>query len=123
MNDAFFVRRFERRCNLDGHRQRLRLWQRPMRQSFVQRLPVDVLQHEVVGSDVVKRADVGMIQRCDGPRFSLEPVIEKLIRGFDGNVAREPGVTGFEHFTHAARANASDRHIRAEGCPRSESHR
>ena len=39
---------------------------------------LDELHHQVVGADVVQRADVGMIQRGDGAGFALKALIELL---------------------------------------------
>ena len=59
--------------------------QRPLGQAVGQRLAFQILHDQVVGavlvSDVVERADVGMIQRRDGPRFAVEALLG--LRVFD----------------------------------------
>src|ERR1700752_4874043 len=69
------------------------------------RLAVDVLHHDVVFAYVVKRRDVGVIQRGNGPRFALEAITECGLRELDGDHAVESCVTGFPDLSHAARAN------------------
>ena len=50
-----------------------------------QRLAFEMLHHQevdaLVAADVVQRADVGMIQRRDGPRLALEPIAGSPVVG------------------------------------------
>ncbi len=80
-------------------------------QSVGEGVPFDVLHdHEVdavLAADVVKSADVGVIQAGDGTGFSLESLPDFGMAGyvrrkdFDGDGAIEPGVFGLVDFTHA----------------------
>jgi hypothetical protein len=64
--------------------------------------------------DVVKHADMGMIQRRDGPRLPLEPRPQILARGdvrrehLDRDRSVEPRVASFVDFAHAARAERGE---------------
>ena len=46
---------------------------------------LDQLHHQVVRANVVKRADVGEIERGNGARLALETGRKLLVHGFDGN--------------------------------------
>ena len=70
----------------------------------MQRLAVDILHDEVIGSDVVEGADVRMIQPGDGARLELEAVAEALTANFDGDGSGQARVARAIHLTHAARA-------------------
>jgi hypothetical protein len=83
MDDALFVRSLERRRDLTGQAHRVlegqprrRAW--TLREQVGQRLAFDELHDEIVGTDVVQRADVGMIERRDRARFALEALGEPL---------------------------------------------
>ena len=39
-----------------------------------ERLALDVLEDQIIGSDVVDLADMRMVERGDGARFLLEPI-------------------------------------------------
>ncbi len=75
MRDAFFVRGVEGIADLRGVFQRL-----VERQRAFERRPVDKLHHQIVGSDVVQVADVGMIERGDGAGLALETLVEFVLR-------------------------------------------
>jgi hypothetical protein len=67
VNDAPGVRRIERFGNLDGQRQQGRKLHRTAGDSIPQRRSLEELHHDeiriLVASNLVDRADVGMIQR------------------------------------------------------------
>ena len=95
MDDALLVRGFERRRDLARDAQRLVERKsgrraRTLREQLGQRLAFDQLHHQVVGPDVVQRADVGMIQRRHRACFPLEALGEALGGDLDGHVAAEP---------------------------------
>ena len=69
MQDAARVRFFERRGDLNRQTDRVVRGQRAL-----ERLALDVLEHQVVRPDVVDLADVRMIERGDRARFLLEPL-------------------------------------------------
>ena len=58
-------------------------WQRPFRQARRERFPFQVFHHQVIGSilvtDVEQGADVGMLQRGNGPRFPLEALFARRV--------------------------------------------
>ena len=77
-DDPRVVRGIERRRDLPRDAQRLvegqaRRQPRTLRKHVRERLALDQLHDEVVGTDVVQRADVGMIQRRNGACLALEP--------------------------------------------------
>jgi hypothetical protein len=67
----------------------------------------------LVAADVVEGADVGMIQRRDGPRLALEPITRSPVVGhtcrqhFDRDGTIEPRVAREIHLAHATGSNAS----------------
>ena len=87
MDDAFLVRRVECVGNLPRVVQRRR-----ERHRASGRVAVDQLHHEIVGTDVVQRADVGMVQRRHRTRFALRALGELLGRHLDGNFSSDATV-------------------------------
>src|SRR5580693_1533252 len=87
------------------------------------RTPFDKLHHKVVWPDIVKLADIVMVERRDGPRLSFKAFREGLFGKLNRNDTIEPVVARFIHFPHAARANRIQNFIRAETRPRREGHR
>ncbi len=87
---------------------------------------IDVLHHQEVdvvrAADVVDRADVGMIQRCDGSRFALEPLAGPRVAGvqrgknLDGDRAVEPRVAGLVDVAHPAGAEAGYQLVGPQAC-------
>ena len=78
------------------HRQRSAF--QPGRQRFALRQ----LHDQVVGPDVVERADVRVGQRGNRARFALEPRAELLLRDLDRNGAAQPRVDGARDVAHTA---------------------
>ena len=70
-----------------------------------ERRPLHQFHHQVVGTDVVERADIGMIQRRDGARLALEPLGELLARNLDRDRPAQPRVVRLVDLAHAAGAN------------------
>jgi hypothetical protein len=62
----------------------------------------DQFHDKVVRSDIVKLADVWMIQGCDGSGLTLEPFRELLLRNFDCDFTAQTSIGGSIHFAHAA---------------------
>src|SRR5215467_15934375 len=108
MNDAFPVCGVERITNLRAIFQGLIQWQRSTK-----RLAVDVLHNEIVRTDIVKLADMRMVQRSDCPGFALESFAEVLTRSLDGDDAIETCVACLPHFTHSARSDLREDLIRS----------
>ena len=76
MDDPFAVGRLERRRDARGAAQRLAQRHRPSEEALLQRLPFDQLENQEWSAlfldDVEERADVGMVDLRDEPRFPLE---------------------------------------------------
>ena len=109
MDDAFLVRGVEGIGDLPRIAERRLKRQRPFR-----RLPLDELHHEVVGSDVVQRADIGMVQGRDGPHLALGSLAELLGGHLDGHVPTDAGITCAIHLAHAAGADSGGDFVGAE---------
>ena len=94
------------------------------RNELLQRLAVHQLHREKVHAaalfDRVERDDVGMIEGCGRPRFTVEPRQPVLVRGhirrqhLECNLSAEPSVEGSIHLAHAALAEVADDFIDAE---------
>ena len=66
----------------------------------------DELHHQVVGPDVVERADVRMVERGKRPRLALEARAEyRPLEDLDRDVATEPSVARAVDLAHPARAD------------------
>ena len=109
MNDVPVVGRLDAVDQLpdDGHR--LVELERPL-----QRLALDVLHDQVVRADIVKLADVGVIQRRDGSGLAFKALAELFFAELDGDDAAQARVASLVHLTHAARADGRDGLVRAE---------
>ena len=116
MDDAGFVRGFERVGDLDGVLDGARRRQRTPRQHLRERLAAHVLHDDEIeavgGVDLVNRDDVRMNERGGRARLADEPFV---LPGFltaasgqdlDGDLALEARIDGAPHFSHAARAKA-----------------
>jgi hypothetical protein len=109
MRDARTVRRIERVENpasqVDGTRGGH--WPAEFR-------ALDELHDEIIRADVVKRADIGMIQRRDRTGFPLETVTKLFRRNLDGDIASEAGIPGLPDFAHASLPDERYKFIRTE---------
>ncbi len=107
MHDSLGVGRLQRGRNLLGQLHGLL-----GRVRTLEGAAFDVLQHQVVGTDVVNLADVRMIER--GDRAGLLREATGVLGGepLDGDAAVQTGVVGFPHFAHAAGADARDEFVR-----------
>src|SRR6266571_3858133 len=103
MRDSLAMRGIERVQNLAGvfdgllDRQRTR-----------KRRPLDELHHQVVWTDVVKLANMRVIQSGNRARFALEALRKLLAGNLDSDHAVEARVASFVDFTHAPRADRRD---------------
>src|SRR5215469_275258 len=77
-------------------------------------LALQQLHHEIIGAYVVKRADMRMAQRGDGPGFAFESLAESRSGDLEGNVAAEPCIVRAKHCAHAALADFSYQAIRSQ---------
>ena len=74
---------------------------------------LDQFHDEVIWPDVVKLADIGMIERGHGARLALEALAELGLRDFDCDGAVEPDVASFVDLTHAAGAYRREDFVRS----------
>jgi hypothetical protein len=66
----------------------------------------DEFDDEVVGPEVVERADVRVVERSNRARFALEPLAEFGRANLDRDVAAETGVASPVDLAHPARSDA-----------------
>ena len=109
VQDALRVRGVQRVGHLRGDLQHL-----TQRHRTVQRRPVDVFHDEIPGPDVVKHADVRVVQRGDGASLLLEALAVRAIECFDRDRAAEPGVGRLVDLAHAAGADGRDDLVRTK---------
>ena len=87
-----------------------------------QRAPVDVIEDQIVRSDVVDLTDVRMIQRGNGARLALEPIVEGIREPLDRHKPTEPRVARLPDLAHPASADGSENFIRTETSAGLEGH-
>ena len=109
VDDAFLVRGVERVQDLLGQCERL-----SERHRSVQRLAFDVLHDEVVGADVVKRTDMRMVHRRDGPSLTFKTLTERCVTRLDGDQPIEARVSRLPNLAHAASAKGGKNLVRTE---------
>jgi hypothetical protein len=109
MHDALLVRGFESitylRCDPQSFFERVRT---------SRSLALDVLHHQIVRSDIVNLADVGMIQRGDGLGLTLKALRELCCGDLNGHVAIQPGIVRSIHFAHPAFPDGRKELVRSE---------
>src|SRR5688572_26106894 len=69
----------------------------------LERLPVDIFQHEVIGADVMDLADVRMIQSSDGASFVFERDAGSFLQPLHCDETFQPSIDGFPHLSHTTR--------------------
>jgi hypothetical protein len=109
MRHSLFVRGIESVADLPGEFERL-----IERQGTLERLPLDELHHQVIGPDVVQRADVRVIERSHYSRLALEAFGEIFLGDLDCDDAIQASVARLVHLSHAARADQREDFIGAE---------
>ena len=72
------------------------------------RCPVHQFHDQVVRSDVIELADIGVIERGDRAGFVLEPFAEQLLRHLDSDGATEARIAGLVHLAHPADTEHGD---------------
>ena len=108
MDDAALVRGLERLGNLArdgedvGQASTLGVGRGRGGDDLSQRRARDELHDEVVGPDVVERADVRVVERGNRARFALESLAEFGRRNLDRDVAAETGVASPIDLAHSA---------------------
>jgi hypothetical protein len=70
-----------------------------------ERLTFHQFHHQVIRANVIQRADVGMVQRGDGPSFPLEASTELLRANFDGDLTAKASVYRPINTAHGAGAD------------------
>jgi len=115
MDDAGSVRGFQSVGDLNPIFQSLIERERSFLQPLRERVSLDVLHDEVIDAvllaDVIKGADVRMIQLRDRfgltleARLALGAICEVLEKNFDRHRPVEPSVLGFENLAHTSLAN------------------
>ena len=86
--------------------------------------------NSILVSDVVQRADVRMIQACDGARLALKPFAQsdcyQLARGvrenLDGDGTVQASVAGLVDLAHATRTKLLANLVGTEPCADSQTH-
>jgi hypothetical protein len=104
----------------------------PLRQAIGQSLAFEVFHDQKVGAvlraDVVKCADIRVLERGNSFGLALHALLQFRVRGkmrrqnLDGNGAVEPGVLGPIHLTHATRAERRFDFVGAKSRARGQSH-
>ena len=110
MGDALFVRGVECIANLRGVLQGLIEGQGPLERSAL-----DILHDQVIGTNIVQRTDVGMIQRANGASFALESLAE--LRGLETLIATSRPtrvIARLPHLAHSARADGREDFVGTE---------
>ena len=112
MNDSVRVRGVETCGDLPGQRDRLSNRNRAARNPVRQRLAFDELHDEkvdaLVGSDVVERADIEVLDGGDRPGLALEALQQAGFprdvcrKNLDGDRAIEAGIARAVHLAHGA---------------------
>ena len=118
MRDVLLVRGVECIADLHGVAQRLI----SSGKRTMERSPLDKLHDQIVGADIVKLANVWMVQRGDGFGFMFEALTELRGGNLDGDVTVQTGVTGAVHLAHATGADGRKDLIWAEFCSRQKRH-
>ena len=134
MRDAGPVSAIQRVANLHRNRQRVADWKhRRFLQSRCERLALEMFEDDVVlvavTANVVNRADVRIVERCDGARFLLEALTRLGIRRertgqhLDRDSAIEPRIASSIHFAHAPFTERGHDFVRTKTGPSVERHR
>ena len=97
MDDPRVVRRGKSIGHLRGNVKQL-AW----RVDGCDRCPVHQFHDQIVRSDVIELADIGVVERGDCAGFVLEPFAERLLRDLDGDGATEARIASLVHFAHPA---------------------
>ena len=132
VNDALFVRGFERVGDLAGDGESLVNRNGSRRDTFGERGPVDEFHHQRSDTagflKAVNSGDIGMVQRCQRLRFALEAghavgvLSESSGQYLDGHLAMQPGVLRAVDLTHSARADGREDFVGTEASSGGKGH-
>src|SRR2546421_9841428 len=121
MNDSSLMRGIERFGDLNRRLQSLVWLQGSPLQTLSECVSFQELEHKVIDAviapDVEQGADVGMLQRGDGPRFTLKPMFQIRIgerRNLDRDEAAEAVIARLVDFAKAASAHHREDFVRPE---------
>ncbi len=124
MNDSGTMRLVERLGDFDPVPDHVGDGEGAAAETIGQVLAVEVLHHQEIDAafvaDVVERADVGMIQRGDGPRLAIEPLTQggRVDQGrgqhLDGDHAIQPRVARTVDLAHPACAEGGENFVGTE---------
>ena len=90
---------------------------------LAERRAVDHLHGQVVGTDVVERAEVGMVQRRHRAGLAREAIGELLRRDLYRDLAAEPRVVGAIHVRHPTLAERLEDFVGPQAGARLQRHR
>jgi hypothetical protein len=117
MNNTALVGTVKTIANIGAILQHLGQRQRAFREPISEGFAFQVLHYQIFSSilaaDVVKNADIRVIQRRDGASFAIEAlfrfrILRKMVRqDLDGNGAIEARIQRAVHLTHSACAERS----------------
>src|SRR6516164_7499936 len=73
-------------------------------QSGCESFTLDQFHNEIIGSQVIERANVRMIQRRNSKRFTVKAIIKMLAAGLDRDRAAQTCIDGSKYFAHSPSA-------------------
>jgi len=109
VDDAFGVRLFEGRGDLDRHTQGL-----ICQKMGFDRRPGDILHHQIIRADIVDLANMRMVQRPDRTRLSLKSLGVFSLKSLNRHDSVQPRIACFPHLAHATGADRRKQHVRPE---------
>jgi hypothetical protein len=107
VDDSFLMRGFKSSGDLAGNRHRFCERNRASSDALSQRLTFHKFHSNKIGTHVVKRADVWMIQPGDCPSFMFEPIAKLFGADLDCDGTAEASVGSLVDLAHAACAERS----------------
>src|SRR5262249_16434803 len=109
MDHAAPMRGIERAADLLSQPDHFFEWQRPLK-----RCALHVFEHEVVRTDIVKGADVRVVQRSDSLSFADEAVGKTALQDLDRDGSIEASIAGLVDLSHAAFADPFEDLVRTK---------
>ena len=100
MHDPVRVRRAQCIRDLRGMAQGIREWQRTSLQQLPKCFAPDQFHDQIVGADVVDRANVRVVERRERTAFEFEPSCQALWHDLDCDQAIQPCVSGSVDLAH-----------------------
>jgi hypothetical protein len=117
VKNAAFVRRVQRVGDLARQPHRFIL-----RHRAAERFPLEILEDQVIGSDVVDLANVWMVDRGDGSRFALKPAYVGREHPLDRYRTIQTFIVRLVDLAHTARADQRLDRVWAESRAWSQEH-